>query len=93
MIDPECIIFAQDVAKMDEIFCLREFKESADPSYPEMQASTFADVFKAIGVTGEHIKIGLGSYVECTLPIYETSKEIGDEMVAKSLEYLNKAIQ
>ena len=75
MVGPECIIFAQDVAKMDKIFCLREFRESADPSYPELQASTFADVFKAIGVTGENIKIGLGSYVECTLPIYEGLKE------------------
>ena len=75
MVGPECIIFAQDVAKIDKIFCLREFRESADPSYPELQASTFSDVFKAIGVTGKKIKIGLGSYVECTLPIYEGLKE------------------
>ncbi len=74
MVGPECIIFAQDVAKMDKIFCLREFRESADPSYPELQASTFEDVFKAIGVSGKNIKIGLGSYVECTLPIYEGLK-------------------
>ncbi len=75
MVGPECIIFARDVAKMDRIFCLREFRESADPSYPELKANTFEDVFKAIGVTGKNIKIGLGSYVECTLPIYEGLKE------------------
>lgn len=75
MVGPECIIFAKDVAKMDKIFCLREFRESADPSYPELRADTFKDVFKAIGVTGENIKIGIGSYVECTLPIYEGLKE------------------
>lgn len=75
MVGPECIIFAQDVAKIDKIFCLREFRESADPSYPELRASTFSDVFKAIGITGKKIKIGLGSYVECTLPIYEGLKE------------------
>ena len=75
MVGPECIIFAQDVAKIDKIFCLREFRESADPSYPELEASTFKDVFRAIGVTGENIKIGLGSYVECTLPIYEGLKD------------------
>ena len=74
MVGPECIIFAQDVAKIDKIFCLREFRESADPSYPELEASTFKDVFRAIGVTGENIKIGLGIYVECTLPIYEGLK-------------------
>ena len=75
LVGPECIIFAQDVAKIDKIFCLREFRESADPAYPELQASTFREVFKAIGVTGENIKIGLGSYVECTLPIFEGLKE------------------
>ncbi len=75
LVGPECIIFAQDVAKIDKIFCLREFRESADPSYPELQASTFREVFKAIGVTGENIKIGLGSYVECTLPIFEGLKD------------------
>ena len=75
LVGPECIIFAQDVAKMDKIFCLREFRESADPAYPELHADTFRDVFKAIGVSGDKIKIGLGSYVECTLPIYEGLKE------------------
>jgi len=74
MVGPECIIFAKDVGKIDKVFCLREFRESADPSYPELKANTFNDVFKAIGVTGEKIKIGLGSYVECTLPIYEGLK-------------------
>ena len=77
MVGPECIIFAKDVSgsRIEKIFCLREFRESADPSYPELHADTFRDVFKAIGVTGDNIKIGLGSYVECTLPIMEGLKE------------------
>jgi len=75
LVGPECIIFAQDVAKIDKIFCLLEFRESADPAYPELKPSSFRDVFNAIGVTGENIKIGLGSYVECTLPIIEGLKE------------------
>jgi len=74
LVGPECIIFAKDVGKIEKVFCLREFRESADPSYPELKASTFNDVFKAIGVAGESIKIGLGSYVECTLPVYEGLK-------------------
>jgi len=75
LVGPECTIFAQDVSKIDKIFCLKEFRESADPSYPELTPSTFRDVFKAIGVTGENIKIGLGSYIECTLPIFEGLRE------------------
>jgi len=71
LVGPESAVFGKDRSKIDKVFVLREFRESADPSYPELQASTFADVFKAIGVTGKHIRIGLGSYVECTLPIFE----------------------
>ena len=75
LVGPESAIFGKDRSKIDKVFVLREFRESADPSYPELQASTFNDVFKAIGVTGEHIRIGLGSYVECTLPIFEGLKD------------------
>ncbi len=74
MVGPESAIFAKDFAKIDKIFVLKEFRESADPAYPEIKADTFYDVFKAIGVKGENIKIGLGSYVECTLPVYEGLK-------------------
>jgi len=72
---PESAIFAKDFGKLDKVFVLKEFRESADPAYPELKADTFNDVFKAIGVTGQKIKIGLGSYVECTLPIYEGLKD------------------
>ena len=75
LVGPESAVFGKDRSKIEKVFVLREFRESADPSYPELQASTFNDVFKAIGVTGEHIRIGLGSYVECTLPIFEGLKD------------------
>lgn len=75
LVGPESAVFGKDFSKIEKVFVLREFRESADPSYPELKASTFNDVFKAIGVTGENIKIGLGSYVECTLPVYEGLKD------------------
>ena len=75
LVGPESAIFAKDFGKLDKVFVLKEFRESADPSYPELIPDTFADVFKAIGVTGQKLRIGLGSYVECTLPIYEGLKE------------------
>ena len=75
LVGPESEVFGADFGKLEKVFVLREFRESADPSYPELTPSTFNDVFKAIGVTGENIKIGLGSYVECTLPIYEGLKD------------------
>ena len=75
LVGPESAVFGKDRSKIEKVFVLREFRESADPSYPELQANTFNEVFKAIGVSGENIKIGLGSYVECTLPIIDGLRE------------------
>ena len=75
MVGPESAVFAADRSKIEKIFVMLEFRESADPSYPEIKPSTFQEVFKSIGVNGENLKIGLGSYVECTLPIYEGLKD------------------
>ncbi len=75
LVGPESAVFGKDRSKIDRVFVLREFRESADPSYPELKADTFRDVFHALGITGECLKIGLGSYVECTLPIYEGLKD------------------
>ncbi len=75
LVGPESAVFGKDRSKIEKVFVLREFRESADPSYPELKASTFNEVFRAIGVTGEHIRIGLGSYVECTLPVLDGLKE------------------
>lgn len=68
---PESAIFAKDFGKIDKFMVLKEFRESADPDYPELVADTFKYAFRYVGVTGENIKIGLGSYVECTLPIVD----------------------
>ncbi len=75
MVGPESRIFAQDVAKIEKVFVLKEFRESADPSYPELKADTFRDVFRAIGVAGDKIRIGLGSYLDFTLPIVDGLKD------------------
>lgn len=72
---PESAIFAKDFGKIDKVFVLKEFRESADPSYPELVPDTFRDVFRYVGVTGENAHIGLGSYVECTLPVLDGLKE------------------
>ena len=75
LVGPESAIFGKDRSKIEKVFVLKEFRESADPAYPELTANTFREVFKSIGVTGENIRIGLGSYVECTLPIFEGLKD------------------
>ncbi len=75
LVGPESAVFGKDMGKLEKVFVLKEFRESADPAYPELIPNTFEEAFKAIGVSGKNIKIGLGSYVECTLPIYEGLKD------------------
>ena len=75
LVGPESAIFAKDFGKIDKVMVLKEFRESADPAYPELVPDTFKDAFNYIGVNGEYAKIGLGSYVECTLPILDGLKE------------------
>ena len=74
LVGPESAIFAKDFGKIDKVMVLKEFRESADPSYPELIPDTFKDAFNYVGVTTENAKIGLGSYVECTLPIMDGLK-------------------
>lgn len=63
MVGPESIEYATDRSKIADIFALKEYRESADPSYPEFKASTFTDVFKFLGVSGKKLKIGIGGYL------------------------------
>ena len=72
MVGPESREFGADRNKLDKIFCLKAYREGADPSYPELQADTFQDVFKAIGVTGQKLRIGIASFLDTSMTIYQS---------------------
>ena len=63
MVGPESSKFAADRSVIQNIFQLMEYRESADPAYPEVKASKFTDVFRSIGVQGKRLKIGVGGYL------------------------------
>jgi Xaa-Pro aminopeptidase len=75
LVGPESKVFASDVSKLDKLFVLMEYRESADPAYPELTTDTFKDVAKALGVKGSKIKIGIGGYIDTTLVMMEGIKE------------------
>ena len=75
MVGPESREFGGDRNKLDKTFVLKAYREGADPSYPELQAETFHDVFKAIGVTGKKLKIGVASYLDTSVTIMEAIKD------------------
>ncbi len=74
MVGPESRYFAQDRSKIQRIFVLKEYRESADPAYPELVPDTFQDVMKAIGITGKKLRIGVASYLDTTVVIMEGIK-------------------
>ena len=75
MVGPESREFGADRNKRDPTFVLKAYREGADPAYPELQADTFDDVFKCIGVTGKKIRIGVASFLDTSVVIMEAIKE------------------
>ena len=74
MCGPESRHFAGDRNRLDKLFVLMEYRESADPAYPELIPDTFHDVFKAIGVTGRKLRIGVASYLDTSVITMEGIK-------------------
>lgn len=74
MVGPESREFAADRSHLEKIFVLKEYRESADPAYPELKADTYQDVFHAIGVNGKKLRIGVASYLDTSVIIMEGIK-------------------
>jgi len=67
MVGPESREFAADRSKIDKIFVLKEYREGADPAYPELTADTFNDAFAAIGIMGKKLRIGVASWLDTSV--------------------------
>lgn len=63
MVGPESMKYATDRSVIPDIFQLMEYRESADPAYPEVKASTYKDVLDFLGVKGSLLRIGIGGYL------------------------------
>ncbi len=75
LVGPESSVFGADRNRLDKIFVLTAYREGADPAYPELVPDTFHDVFKSLGVTGKKIKIGVASYLDTSVVIFNAIKE------------------
>ena len=74
MVGPESREFAADRYRLEKIFVLKEYRESADPAYPELKADTYQDVFHAIGVNEKKLRIGVASYLDTSVIIMDGIK-------------------
>ena len=63
MVGPESTKFAADRSKLPDIFQMLEYRESADPAYPELKSSNYADVLSFLGVKGKKLRIGIGGWL------------------------------
>ena len=75
MVGPESQVFAGDFSWMDRIAVVYQYRESANPAYPELKSETFKDVFKKLGVTGENIRIGVAARLNTNCVQFEGIKE------------------
>ena len=75
MVGPESAVFGADRNKLDKTFVLTAYREGADPAYPELKPDTFHDVFKSIGVSGEHLRIGIASFLDTSVTIYNAIRD------------------
>ncbi|RCX16537.1 Xaa-Pro aminopeptidase [Anaerobacterium chartisolvens] len=67
MVGPESRVYASDFSRVQDIFMLMEYRESADPSYPEVKAERFQDVFSFLGVNGSNLRIGVASLLDTSV--------------------------
>ena len=75
MVGPESQVFAGDFSWMDKIAVVYQYRESANPAYPELKSESFKDVFKKMGVTGENIKIGVAAKLNTNCVQFEGIRE------------------
>lgn len=75
LVGPESAVFGADMSRLDKLYVLKAYREGADPAYPELKADTFQDAFKGIGVTGQKLRIGVASYLDTTVTIFDAIKE------------------
>ena len=75
MVGPESQVFAGDFSWMDHIAVVYQYRESANPAYPELKSETFKDVFRKLGVTGENIRIGVAAKLNTNCVQFEGIRE------------------
>ncbi len=75
LVGPESREFGADISRLDKTFVLMEYREGADPSYPELKADTYQDVFESLGIRGRKLRIGVASYLDTSVVIMNGIRE------------------
>ncbi len=73
IIGPESETYARDRSKLSIVRKILEYRESAEPGYPELELDTFASIFAELGITPRRIGIAGMSILPVT--IYQVLRE------------------
>ncbi|MCL5070034.1 MAG: Xaa-Pro peptidase family protein, partial [Actinobacteria bacterium] len=75
MIGPEAEPFAADRSTIRNIEKMLEYRESAEPEYPDIPVKNFRELFNEYVKSGSIKRLGLGNYNILPLPIYDSVKK------------------
>lgn len=75
LVGPESDLFAKDFGKIDDIFVMSEYRESADPAYPHLTLQKFPEVFSHLGVKGDNLRIGVASILDTNVVVWQALQE------------------
>ncbi len=70
LIGPESQTFAEDRSQIERVRLMREYREPADPDYPDIQTSNYREAFAESGVTAPR-RIGIAGSLVTTLPMID----------------------
>ncbi len=71
MVGPESEIFAADFGVIEDVFVLYEYRESANPAYPQLKPKTYNDVFRHLGIRGSKLRIGVAAWLDTNVVMME----------------------
>ena len=71
LVGPESEEFAHGWSPLKNIHRMKEYRESADPAFPEGTFHRFQDVFESIGVTNPK-KIGIAGWLVTSVDLYQS---------------------
>jgi Xaa-Pro aminopeptidase len=71
LIGPEAEPFARDRSRISRIRTMVEYRESAEPDYPDIPVSTFSEVFDEVSGGRGIRRLALGDYTILPMPVWD----------------------
>lgn len=75
LIGPEAEPFAVDISRIKKIRKMVEYRESAEPDYPDIPVSSFEEIFDEVSGGKGIKKLALGDYAILTMPVFNGLKK------------------